>query len=380
MGFLREKGNKYHAVFYVNGKLIERSTGIDVKGNNKRKAEQAMIRIIAEYKENDDLMSKELFVPFMKNWLKEIKGLVKPSTYETYDKTVYGKLIPYFEKKNYKLDELTSKVFTDYFKYLSTNGKSNGKGGLKRKSVKNIRGVLSAMMEYATENKYISENIISTSKMPVFEKDIIRETYVYSPSEVSALLETAKNNDSHIYLFLLLVCFTGLRKGEAMALTWDDIDFARKNVTINKSRTGSRTEITSLITTPKTSSSNRTIPLNDRVIEVLREWKIKQAEIDKDCKYNYNEIVRTCKGKPYNNLSAINRVVNRLIVKAGLPHTTIHGLRHAVASMLDENGIPLQDISILLGHENVSTTEKIYIHRNRKAKKETTDVLDTLII
>ena len=56
-------------------------------------------------------------------------------------------------------------------------------------------------------------------------------------------------------------------------------------------------------------------------------------------------------------------------------HCTIHGFRHSVASILDDNGVPLHDISVLLGHENISTTENIYINRSRTAKKSTTDVL-----
>ena len=84
-------------------------------------------------------------------------------------------------------------------------------------------------------------------------------------------------------------------------------------------------------------------------------------------------------GTPYSNLSAINRVVNRLTDNAGLPHCTIHGFRHTVVSILDDNGVSLQEISVLLGHENVSTTEKIYIHRNRKAKAENIDLLENVI-
>lgn len=65
--------------------------------------------------------------------------------------------------------------------------------------------------------------------------------------------------------------------------------------------------------------------------------------------------------------------------KAGLPHCTIHGLRHSVASILDDNGVPIQDISVLLGHRSISTTEKIYIKRNHTAKTETIDVLNSAI-
>lgn len=380
MSSLRIRGNKYHVMFYdESGKPIERSTGISVKGNNKREAQREADRIVAEYSRLKSAKNKESFTEFMAEWLKDVKGLIKPSTYEIYDKTVNGKLIPYFSQYQYKLKELTPKVFTDYFKFLATNGKSDGNGGLKYKSVKNIKGVLSVMLDYAVENKYIVDNPIKKSKMPAFESELETEVSTYSADEISKLLDYAEKNSSHIYIFLLLECFTGLRKGEIMALTWEDVDLVNGTININKSRTGSRTEVTTTVTTPKTKSSNRVIPINARVVKALTEEKARQKAIDRACNYHYKEVIRNVNGKPYNNLSAINRVVNRLMNNAGLKHCTIHGLRHSVASMLDENGVPIQDISILLGHENISTTEKIYIHRNRKAKVETTNVLDRLI-
>ncbi|MEE1262881.1 tyrosine-type recombinase/integrase, partial [Ruminococcus sp.] len=94
---------------------------------------------------------------------------------------------------------------------------------------------------------------------------------------------------------------------------------------------------------------------------------------------SHNFIVRTVLGKSYVNLSAINRVVNRLTENAGLPHCTIHGFRHSVASILDDNGVPIQDISVLLGHESVQTTERIYINRRKTAKETTINALDSAI-
>lgn len=79
------------------------------------------------------------------------------------------------------------------------------------------------------------------------------------------------------------------------------------------------------------------------------------------------------------DFSAINRVLNRLEEKAGLHHCTIHGLRHSVASILDDNGTALQDIAILLGHKSTTTTERVYIKRRRKAKVETIDTLNNAI-
>lgn len=382
-GSLIIKGNYYYAKFRVNGKQKMLATKVPVKGNNKRKAERVLKELIAKYEglnlENENI----LFTAFLDKWLQSVKPILKPATWESYDKTVSGKIKPYFEQKNYRFREMKPEIFTEYFVYLATEGKSNGKGGLSYKTVKNIRGVLSSAYEYAIENSYIKDNPVLKSKMPSFAHSIKSDVPEYSAEQVRKLLLFAKENDSHIYIFLLLALYTGLRKGELLALTWDDVDYGKKLLRVNKSRTGSRKAITAQITTPKTESSNRKIPLNDTVLEALKAEKKRQDEHAEILGNGYDKshsfIVRTVLGKPYVNLSAINRVVNRLTENAGLPHCTIHGFRHSVASILDDNGVPIQDISVLLGHESVQTTERIYINRRKTAKAEMIETLDNAI-
>lgn len=380
-GSLQIRNGKYFAVFRLHGKQKWVNTNIEAKRGNKRKAEQALQDILSQYKDISINTSDILLTDYMANWLADMKNVLKPSTWETYDKTIHGKILPYFSERNHYLRDLKPKIFTEYFKYLKTNGRTGG-GGLGEKSVKNIRGVLSVALEDAHKNKLIDSNPISESRMPAFEKDIKTDIPTYSTQEVRQLLDYAKASESHIYVFLVLVLFTGARKGELLALTWDDIDFEKGVMTINKSRTGTRAEVTQLVTKPKTKGSNREIPLANEVLDALIQEKEKQDECSRlmgKCYPKNNYVIRTVNGTPYSNLSAINRVVNRLIKKAGLPHCTIHGFRHTVASILDDNGVSLQDISILLGHENVSTTEKIYIHRSRKAKAENISLLENAI-
>lgn len=318
-----------------------------------------------------------LFTDFLDKWLKGIKGIIKPSMWESYDKTVSGKLKPYFEPKRYKFKDMKPEVFTKYFVFLSQHSKSNGKGGLGYKTVENIRGVLSSAYEYAVENNYVKENPVSRSRMPSFPHSIKKDVPEYNAQQGRKLLLYAKEHESHIYIFLLLALYTGLRKGELLALTWEDIDYDKKLLNVNKSRTGSRKNVTMQITTPKTKSSNRKIPINDFVIKELKAEKQRQEDYAQLLGNGYDKshdfIVRTVLGKPYVNLSAINRVVNRLTENAGLPHCTIHGFRHSVASILDDNGVPIQDISVLLGHTTSEITELYYVKRDLTKLNRITD-------
>ena len=383
VGSLIIKGKYYYAKFRVNGIQKMLATGVPVKGNNKRRAEKTMRELIAEYEGLNIEDERILFTAFLDKWMESIKPTLKPSTWESYDKTISGKIKPYFEPKNLRLKDMKPALFTEYFIYLSESGMSNRSGGLCYKTVKNIRGVISSACEYAVKNKLIRYNPVTESVMPSFAMKIKEDVPEYTAEQAKQLLEYAKEHDSHIYTFLMLALYTGLRKGELLALTWDDIDYDKKLLRVNKSRTGSRKDVTSLVTTPKTASSNRKIPINDSLIDALKAEKKKQEEMALLLGNGYdrsnNYVIRTVIGKPYTNLSAINRVVNRLTEKAGLPHCTIHGFRHSVASILDDNGVPLQDISVLLGHESTTTTERIYIRRRRTAKVETINALNNAL-
>lgn len=378
-GSLQKKNNKYYAVFRKDGKQKWVSLNISAQKGNKRKAEEELKRVLTEYE--SQFVCDMLFTDLLSEWLSNMKDSIKPATYETYSITVNSTIIPYFKTKKYALSDLNAEIFNEYFKFLKLHGGRNKKG-LAKKSVKNIRGILSAALNYACDKNLITDNPVLESSLPSFENDINKEIVIYSPEQVKTLLDTAKESDSHIFVFLLLALYTGLRRGELLALTWNDIDFKNKQLRVTKSRTGTYRNVTQLVTTPKTKSSNRVIPLTDNVIEELLQEKKRQEEYkqlfgnayDK----NHNFVVRNKIGKPYTNLNAILRVVDRIEKKAGLPHCTIHGLRHTVASILDDNGVPLQEISKLLGHESVTTTERIYIQRNRKAQRESIEILNTL--
>ena len=87
------------------------ATKIPVKGNNKRRAMEKMREIVASYKGSNLECDDALFTEFLDKWLNGIKGIIKPSTWESYDKTVSGKIKPYFEPKNYKFRDMKPEFF-----------------------------------------------------------------------------------------------------------------------------------------------------------------------------------------------------------------------------------------------------------------------------
>ena len=375
-GSLQEKNKKYYAVFRVNGRQKWVSLDIPFTKENKQKAEKALQKILLQYSNNPD--GDMLFVDYLDMWIAQIKPLVKPSTYEGYYKVVNNKLKPYFANKNYTLNDLKGMYFTEYFTHLKERGKSNGSGGLSKKAVLNIRGVLSSALNYAVENDLIPANYIERSRLPIFEHAQF-EPIIYTAEQAKNLLECAEQTQSKACLFLYLVMATGARKGELCALTWNDVDFENGTLHICRNRTGSKKEVLDNITTPKTANSVRTIPLSTKVINMLKIEKEQQEKnrrlFSNDYKtYEFDFVLRQADGSIYYP-SSINRIITKLTKEAGLPHCRIHDFRHTVASILFENETPITDVTTLLGHSETQTTERIYIHKKTVARTATVQTL-----
>lgn len=212
-GSLVEKSGKYYAVFRVNGKQKWVNLQIETKGNNKRRAERALQEVLQKYLSDDYIDNNMLFVDYLDMWINQVKPLIKPSTWEGYYKVVTGKIKPYFNDKAYKLKDLKGRHFTEYFIFLKESGRSDGKGGLGKKAVLNIRGVLSSAFNYALENDMINYNFIERSRMPIFETKEFTPT-IYSAEQIKTLLSYAEQTKSKACLFLYLEMFTGCRKGD----------------------------------------------------------------------------------------------------------------------------------------------------------------------
>ena len=381
-GSLQKKHGKYYAVIRIDGKQKWINLHIPTTRGNRRKAEQAFKKVVADYTDTGIVSSNLLFLEYLDIWLSQIKQLVKPSSYESYEKIVNGKIKPYFQDKGLKLMDLRGMHFTEYFVYLKEQGRSDGKGGLSKKAVTNIRGVLSSALKYAVENELLYDNVIERSRMPIFDKQVFAPI-IYTSEQIKTLLSYAEETKSKACLFLFLEMFTGARKGELLALTWDNVDFDNNTIHICRNRTGSKKEVLNVLTSPKTKNGFRTIPLPPKVMNMLKA-EYEQQQQNKlllgqhYVTYDYDYVIRKEDGSIYNP-NSINRIINKMTDKLGLPHCRVHDYRHTVASILFESGAGLSDVTVQLGHGQTSTTERIYIHRQNVANKANMQVLSKTI-
>lgn len=383
-GTLRQRGNKWVVYYRLNGKQNTKSLGLDVRNTPERKAKQAMNKLLQQLQEGTYELYNMYFIEYLDWWLNQVKPLIKDSTYEGYYKNVKGKIKPYFDRYKFKLLDLRPMHFTEYFVYLKDKGKSNDKGGLKKKSVMNIRGTLTSALHYAQENGLITENAALMARMPLFDDEPEYEPTIYTAEQIKQLLtySTATNDKSSLFLHLQI--YTGCRKGEILGLTWDNVDFENATINIRFNRTGNKRENYLKLTTPKTKNSLRILPIPPLVVELLKQEKNlqdKNRELLKDAyvEYDYDYVIRQANGRIYNP-NSINRIIKRLMDKSDLPKCRPHDFRHFHATALFDYGkTAVSDITRQMGHSSTAVTEKIYVHSDKRVKDDNVKIIQAVL-
>ncbi len=203
----------------------------------------------------------------------------------------------------------------------------------------------------AVRNKLIKENPMEAVDKPKIQR---KQSQALSKEDEAKFVSACKNlPQGNLYLICL---YEGLRIGEAMALTWADVDFEKRTITINKS-----IERDGTLGTPKTATSNRVVPLFAKAKTLLQSM-----EKGKDDERIFPDAMKT-----YQNHIA------RLSRELGLNGVHAHTLRHTFATRCAEAGIAIKVVQKWLGHSTVQMTLNVYTHVNPDFEAEMVEKFDT---
>ncbi|QED45978.1 site-specific integrase [Cytobacillus dafuensis] len=182
---------------------------------------------------------------------------------------------------------------------------------------------------------------------------------------------TKKDTSLREHVLFHLLIYTGARKGELLALTWDDIDFEAGFIRLW--RTLFQTDGKHLFQMPKTRDSKRLISLDNKTLSLLKKWRISQKEeefANRIISSANNLVFKIEDGTPL-RLAYLNEKLNILIKKHNLHPITIHGIRHTHASLLFEAGANIKEVQERLGHADIQMTMNIYTHVTNTLKEQT---------
>lgn len=229
------------------------------------------------------------------------------------------------------------------------------------------REILNLAMKEAVVEGYIKTNPVIGTKPYKRENPKIT---ILSKEKIKVLLKAASQNNW--YLEIMLALFCGLWKGEILGLKFCDFDFEKNTVSISRQVTsdpvisigkGSKIETYGLVEKdPKTPNSFRTLRVPEIVMqEVKKRQRLVESNREKlQDKYHDNNYISCQENGMLHSMTSLNNALTKLCDRNGLPHVTVHGLRHMYATILIERQVPLIKISAMLGHSSVHTTFEYY--------------------
>ena len=243
-------------------------------------------------------------------------------------------------------------------------------------SVINMGKLLSAFFKYAVKTDMIIKN-----PMLAVVKPKVRKIEVEKPTlEKDDLHKIITYAQSHANMFIFVfLAFTGLRQGEAMALTYNDIDFTKGIVRVNKSVGYLYIDGTysPVVSSTKTTCSTREVPLLENLRQAFDSYimheKSKHEKLG--VPFDKNSIVFSTDACSYIEAKNLRIRFHRLLKRLDIDIINIHALRHTFCSWLAENGVNIKTASELMGHADVNTTMKIYTHVQQEEKKRSIETL-----
>ena len=277
------------------------------------------------------------------------KQTLRPTTQSGYENMIYNHIITDIGK--IPLNKLTQNDLQQFYARLKNGGRKvrtelYGKG-LSDRMVRGCHAMCRKALEKAVADGIIRINPAIGCKLPPKKA---KEMQVLTREEMQRFMAQAKA-DGYFELFLLELC-TGMRRGEIVALQWDDLNLQTGELHICRQATTVHGNIH--ICAPKTKSSIRTVILPPDIVKILAEYKKRI-----NSRWMFPSPVK--EDAPYHP-SAIRKVLDRTLERAECKHVRFHDLRHTFATTALANGMDVKTLSAIIGHISSETTLNIYTH------------------
>lgn len=290
------------------------------------------------------------FGDWMDFWYQQYaKQTLRPTTQSGYENMIYNHIITDIGKM--PLNKLTQNDLQQFYTRLKNGGRQvrtelYGKG-LSDRMVRGCHAMCRKGLEKAVADGLIRVNPAIGCKLPPKKA---KEMQVLTKEEMQRFIAQAKA-DGYFELFLLELC-TGMRRGEIVALQWDDLNMQTGELHICRQATTVKGKI--YVCAPKTKSSIRTVILPPDIVKILAEYKKRV-----NSRWMFPSPVK--EDAPYHP-SAVRKVLDRTLERAECKHIRFHDFRHTFATTALANGMDVKTLSAIIGHISSETTLNVYTH------------------
>ena len=434
MASITKRGNTYRVRVFVcekpdGRKEFKSATFRPDPARTEKQNQKALDLFVMEFEQkvkNGKYLDGEKMTlqEFADLWLKEYAlDHLTPSTYQMYHDLLYRHVLP--EIGNLKLSKVQPVTLNRLYKKLLEKPKGNGKGNLSPSTVKRAHATLSSLYNTAVKWGVCLESPCERTEPPkqarttndikyfneeeterflaILDRPMIcprsahdRTDDTGKPYHVGEYVELQPIHPQH-RLFFYMALFLGCRKGELLALQWQDIDFEKSTVSITKSTGYVNKQI--ITKEPKNKTSVRVISIPPMILAMLQTyrkeqmaeafqlgtaWEGTRSAQEYDLNYLFTQWngLQMHPSTPYHVFQKIIHRYNAALPpgEPPLPVIPLHGLRHTSATLLISQNVDVRTVSGRLGHAQTSTTMNIYAHSLKKSDEMAAEKLESLLI
>jgi integrase len=358
-GFIRPRGETFTAYWELRdvatGRRVQHSKG---GFRTKTAAQKHLNVVVGKVQEGSWRPDQPLNVRSLlqDHWLPAQRAReLRPSTLEGYAVAIDHWIIPHLG--GLPVASLTPAAVVEFMAALRSEKSANGRNGLSARTVQLATGVLKSACAWAVQAEILGRNPIAGVRRPRAAAPVMK---VWTSDEARRFLE-ATREDRLAFAWALLLA-RGVRRGELCGLKWSAVDLDAGTLRIETTRTVVEGKPTA--SRPKTAAGLRSIPIDARLVALLRAHRRRQAAEKLAAGPAYEDsgfLLADELGRPYHPES-ISGWFDTKVAEVGLPRIRLHDTRHTAATLMLAAGTPVKVVSEMLGHSSPTVTLGIYAH------------------
>ena len=339
-----------------------------VYGDTRREVKDQLTKLMHDKQRGLPVsMERQTVEQFLKHWLEDLaRPSIRPSTYRSYEQLVRIHIAPRIGRV--QLSKLTPQ-------HVQTLLQDCSGSGLSPRTVAYIHATLRNALNRAVRWDLLVRNPAALVDPPRAEQHEFR---VLTVEEAGRFLNAIK--DHRLEGLYTVAISLGLRQGEALGLTWNDVAFDAGTITIRGQL--QRVDGKLQIVPTKTSRSRRTIALPAVTLNALRRHRVRQLEERTAAGGRWQEydfVFTTTIGTPLDGRN-VTQDFQQLLLRNGLPRLRFHDLRHTAATLLLAQGVHVRTIMEILGHSQISLTMNTYAHVMPTMQRDAAEKMDAILL